>query len=243
MNFLIALQFMTRIPIPPIEFNEQHNFSNSVKYYPAVGMVIGAILMLSYQLLSGYLPPMVVGAILLSVNILITGGLHLDGFMDTVDGLMSARDKEQMLAIMKDSRVGGHSVWAVICLLLLKFSLFVSISPLKAGLLLFFMPIVARWLVIYSMAFWNYGRERGLGKLFLAHQHHKSFIINGVLIGLLLILFGGLYSLLGLLTTIIAVFIINNSIVKKIDGLTGDTYGAVIELSEVIFLLTLFMLS
>lgn len=236
MNLLIALQFLTRIPIPAIQFNERHNFTKCVKYYPLIGLLIGIILAAFYFLLFDHLPSLVLSAGLTILSILISGGLHLDGFMDTVDGIMSGTNEERMLEIMKDSRVGAHSVWAVVSLLIVKFSLLASIphSFMLTGLLL--MPVVARWTVVFSMSFWPYGRQRGLGKMFLDGNHQLSYAINTLLI------FALSYWLLGkeiililvLVTGVITLF--NTTVAKKLSGLTGDVYGAVIEITEVVFL-------
>ncbi|MDW7675854.1 MAG: adenosylcobinamide-GDP ribazoletransferase, partial [Bacillota bacterium] len=168
MNFLIAIQFLTRIPIPNIEFTEKHNFINSVKYYPLVGFAIGMILIALMNLLSFTLPSLVIAVVILVANIMLTGGLHLDGFMDTIDGVMAARDKERTLEIMKDSRVGAHSVWAVICLLLLKFALIATLPNHIMWIALLTMAVISRLNVLFSMVYWPYARAEGLGKLFLS---------------------------------------------------------------------------
>jgi adenosylcobinamide-GDP ribazoletransferase len=241
-NFLIALQFLTRIPIPEIQFNEKQNFVKCVKYFPAVGLVIGIFLAGAYNLLGDFLPNFVLAAVILLVNILITGGLHLDGFMDTVDGLMSARDKDRMLEIMKDSRVGAHSVWAVICLLFIKFAVIASISPPNALVSLLLMPMIARWQVLFSKSYWPYARDEGLGKLFIAEGHYYSFMGNGMIISLIIFWLTGLLGLVAIMANLIFVWLFNNLLVKKLDGLTGDTYGAVIELSEVVMLFLFLLL-
>ncbi|MBS4024818.1 MAG: adenosylcobinamide-GDP ribazoletransferase [Clostridia bacterium] len=241
-NFLIALQFLTRIPIGEIQFNEKNNFINSVKFYPLVGLLIGILLVGCYSLLNYFLPSLVLAVVILIISILITGGLHLDGLMDTVDGLMSARDKDRMLEIMKDSRVGAHSVWAVICLLLMKFALLASLSLPNVLISLLLMPVIARWQVLLSMSFWPYAREKGLGKLFLAKGHRHSFIVNGLAIFLLVFWLTGLLGLIAVVGNLVIVWLFNNVLTRKLDGLTGDTYGAVIELSEVLMLFLFLLL-
>jgi adenosylcobinamide-GDP ribazoletransferase len=242
-NFLIAMQFLTRIPIGEIPFDEKHNFVNSVKYYPLVGLLIGILLAGIHSLLNNFLPNLVLAVLILIVSILITGGLHLDGLMDTVDGLMSARDKDRMLEIMKDSRVGAHSVWAVSSLLLMKFTLLASLSPPNVLISLLLMPVIARWQILFSMSFWPYARENGLGKLFLAKDHKYAFITNGAAIFLIVFWLTGIWGLAALIANLFIVWIFNNALTKKLDGLTGDTYGAVIELSElkVLFLFLLLL--
>ena len=98
--------FFTRLPVPKIEYSEE-SYSRAVKFIPLVGLVIGAILVLAELLLLALnAPALICGAILLTIYIFLTGGLHFDGLADTCDGVFSGRTREQALEIMKDSRLG-----------------------------------------------------------------------------------------------------------------------------------------
>lgn len=244
MNLLIALQFLTRIPLPFIPFNEKNNFANSVKYFPLAGLVLGGVLVLGHWLFSQFLPPLMTAGLIILLHIWLTGGLHLDGFMDTVDGIMSGRQREQMLAIMKDSRVGAHSVWAVLCLLLLKFSALASMSPIQLQLSLILAPVIARWQIILSMSYWPYARQEGLGKMFQGAPLRPVLWLNALLILLGCYYLAGWIGVGSFVTTILVVVLINTRLVKNLGGLAGDTYGAIIEISEtLVFVLLLGLLS
>ena len=161
-GLLIALQFMTRIPISYKFQLSEKDLGNSSRYFTLVGFIIGIILFFTYKAGILLLPPVVVGAIVIIMQIIITGGIHLDGFMDTMDGLLSARPKEKVLEIMKDSRVGAHSVTALVALLILKYSIIVSLPKGYAPVFLLLMPVLGRWMLLYCLAFFPYAKKEGL---------------------------------------------------------------------------------
>ena len=135
-QLLLALQFITRIPIRQDLNYDQPNIAASMTYYPLVGTLIGAILVVINQVGGSYFPPLVTNALLVIGLIVLTGGLHLDGLMDTCDGIFSGREKEKILEIMRDSRVGAFGVIGVVALFLLKFSLLVESSRQYKNLIL-----------------------------------------------------------------------------------------------------------
>ena len=104
-GFILAIQFLTRIPINiPVDFNRE-NLSKTTFFYPLTGMIIGGIAGLVYYLAS-YINKDIASFLAVTTIIIVTGGLHLDGLGDTFDGFLSARDRERILDIMKDSRIG-----------------------------------------------------------------------------------------------------------------------------------------
>ena len=132
--FFIGLQFLTRISIVEQKDWCEKDFADSVRYFPLIGLVLGIIyaafaaLLLSFLPQNGILlPHHVVAAILLILPILLTGGLHCDGFMDTMDGLFSGRSRERMLEIMKDSRVGANGVFAFVLLMIFDWSILLDL--------------------------------------------------------------------------------------------------------------------
>ena len=116
--FLIGLQFLTRLKLARQDTWTDADFGRSVKYFPLVGAVIGLILVLVYKGTVPYLPHHIGTVLLLVSEAVLTGGLHLDGFMDTMDGLFSYRSSPRILEIMKDSRVGSNAVMSLGLLLL-----------------------------------------------------------------------------------------------------------------------------
>ena len=129
-DFITCLEFLTRIRFSHRTDWRDEDFSRSVPYFPLVGLVIGAFLgAVNYALVMVAAPDFMRAALLILAEIIITGGLMYDGFMDTSDGVFSARSRERMLEIMKDSHVGSNAVLAVIVLILLKVSAYLAIYP------------------------------------------------------------------------------------------------------------------
>lgn len=253
-----AFQFLTRLPVPVTLHYDEALFRRSVVFYPLVGAVLGMLLGLAGMLLQGWLTPGVTAALLLVLWIAMTGGLHLDGLMDTADGIFSYRSREQMLEIMKDSRVGAMGVIACVLLLLCKWTLLQQWLPLAADGTLFALPLAAlwsRWYMVVAIACWPYARQGqegggGLGSFFrgLGVKHLTIHTMFALLLSWLLIAMMGKtpFSLHGLLIVGSAVFTsgacgawMSRFLSRKLGGLTGDTYGAQNEVLETVLLLVL----
>ncbi len=236
-GFIIALQFMTRIPLFITIEMDNKDFGRSSRFFPLVGLVIGAILALAYYFANWLLPPLVVGALIVILEIIITGGIHFDGFIDTMDGILSARPKERVFEIMKDSRVGAHGVTALLCLVLLKFSLLASLSSRYIPFILLLMPMLGRWAMVFCLAFFPYAKPEGLGRIFWEETDKPQwYLITGLIFLLSFMFLPKIFLIVYVITLLIALtpmLLIN----KKLQGHTGDTYGAINEMTEVIFLL------
>ncbi|MDN8590146.1 adenosylcobinamide-GDP ribazoletransferase [Paenibacillus sp. 11B] len=165
-----AFQFLSRFPVklqidfvPPL-------LRESVVYYPLVGAVIGLCVWLGGALTGALLPSFPAAVLTLTLWVWLTGGLHLDGWMDTADGLLSYRTRERMLEIMKDSRVGAMGVIACVLLLMMKVALiadFIARGNWAYGALLILPLIWSRWFMVYAMAAWpNARKDDGLAVLF-----------------------------------------------------------------------------
>ncbi|GAB6137036.1 adenosylcobinamide-GDP ribazoletransferase [Halanaerobaculum tunisiense] len=241
-KFLLALQFITRIPIN-LDLNyDDRSIGTSMVYYPVIGTLLGAILSLVNQLGVVYFPPLVTDALLIIGMVVLTGGLHLDGLMDTCDGIFSGRGKERILDIMRDSRVGAFGVIGLVLLLLLKFSLLVEIPMQYKGLILVYSLTISRWAMVYVAFFYPYPRQEGLGKAYQEHLELKHFLLatGWTLLGGFFLF--GIQGILILLANWLVTVILAKIIMGKIDGLTGDNYGAVNELIEVVSLLVLIII-
>lgn len=234
--FFVGLQFLTRLKIVnQTEWNIE-DFGKSVVYFPLVGAVIGAFLMGFWWLLAGRIPLELVALGAVIFEFLFTGGLHADGYMDTCDGLFSGRDKERKLAIMKDSRVGSNGVIAFVFLVLLKWQLLLTVSNTYIYEVLFIMPVLSRYGLTLSIRLFPYARPEGMGKAFAVYSPKSTLWISTVLTLLPVFLYGWHYLLY--MGSVIAInLILNQFITKQIDGVTGDTYGFVIETTELLFLM------
>lgn len=242
-DFLTGLQFLTRIRVANQTEWTPESFGRSVKYFPLVGGVIGMILIAINHLLDGYLPlmgiytpPHVLTAILTAAPIIITGGLHCDGFMDTIDGLFSGRSRERILEIMKDSRVGANGVTAFIVLIMLKWSLIADIPSTMLPLALFAAPVIGRLAMTLGIILFPYARSEGMGKAFAQYADKKSLYIAAVFT-LLLIVPLGKQAIVSCVVAVLTAYVFFYRITFVLGGLTGDIYGAIAEITEVLVLL------
>jgi len=234
-RLILMLQFLTKLPLPfQIEATEE-DFSKGIIYFPIVGLVIGALMAGLYIGLSALTNIMIASVLVIIFEIFITGGLHLDGLADTFDGLYSYRDKERMLEIMKDSRVGTNGVLILVVNIVLKMVLLVSIDPDMVPKILLLMPVVSRLMVVLLSAISKYARNNGMGGFFIGKTTKLQLVVAIVLVLIMhLIYLEGLF-LLGMI--IILTLIYRYHVYSKIDGITGDVLGATVEMSEVFYLM------
>ncbi len=233
-GLILSLQFFSRIPINiKVDFKDK-NIKYSVFFLPLVGAIIGGLGGLVYYLISPY-NKLIASFLALLTTIVATGGLHLDGISDTCDGFFSNRDKEKTLEIMRDSRIGAFGVISLVLLILFKFILIMSIENLPLFLILSFAN--SRLVVSYIISYKKVARNNGLGSLFHKSNPKKFMLISGIIYIAILILLDIRY-LIPLLITFLGAEYISHISYKKIDGLTGDVYGAIIELGEAISLLS-----
>jgi adenosylcobinamide-GDP ribazoletransferase len=239
--FYIAMNFLTRIPLPIQGEVEQKEIGHSIAYYPLVGLVIGLLLYVLAQILyfmSADFSHEVLAAILLTVWVLVTGGLHLDGLADSADAWFGGQnDRDLSLDIMKDPNCGPMGVTLIVLTLLLKWT---AISYLlKADQLAFLLvvPMLSRGVILSLFMTTIYVRDSGLGSAFIEFLPDESQL-GGILIGcgIIYIIFG---SFLSLLLAIVAVIGIRKLMMDRIGGMTGDTLGATVELVEAVALLAL----
>ncbi|MDT3428928.1 adenosylcobinamide-phosphate synthase/adenosylcobinamide-GDP ribazoletransferase [Paenibacillus forsythiae] len=239
-SLIVAFQFLTRLPIPVLVEYDKRYVSRSVLFYPVVGFVIGSILYLASLALPPGAAPLH-AAVLLLLWTLLTGGLHLDGLMDTADGLGSHRPRELMLAIMKDSRVGAMGVLAAFFVLLIKWaSLWTLLDRVEQGTLsgsllltlLLTVPAVSRGAMVAAIIRRPYiGGEQGMGGLF--RDAHAGYLAGALLLLLFPFILRPSFGWLGLFgVQAAAAWLFVRHCVRRLGGLTGDTYGALNELAE-----------
>ncbi len=236
-RFLIALTFLTRIPLPFNTAFDQEDFRKAQPFYPLVGLIIGLGLLLLWKITSLIFPPLIVAAFLIAGEIFLTGGIHLDGFMDSMDGLLSGRNREKTLEIMKDSRIGSYAAVHLLTLLILKFAFFATLDPQVMPFILILYPALSRWALLAAILYFPYIRSEGLGKGLHENATHLFFIIEGLVLVIaaffLLHWTGPLLCLSALLTS----WLMGQRVTKILGGLTGDIYGAIIEICQLIILI------
>jgi len=243
-EFVAAIRFLSVLPVPGSAqlFDTEETAPHLIigcEYFPLVGLLMAALLCLLVLLFSRLLPPLALSALLVVALVILTGGLHLDGLMDTCDGLFGGRTRERKLEIMRDSRVGSFGVLGALCILLLKFALLASIPIQSLPLALLLTLPTARWSMALALHVFPPARPTGLG----AAYHHaittRRMLITGLIALVIALLTGHFTGLITWITGTLVALLIGLSITKNIGGLTGDSCGAIDELVEVATLLIL----
>lgn len=237
-DFITCLEFLTRIRFSNRTDWRDDDFARSVPYFPFVGLVIGVFLgAVNYGLVYVQTPDFMRAVLLILAELIIIGALMYDGFMDTSDGVFSARNRERMLEIMKDSHVGSNAVIALVCLVLLKIAAYTSIEGITLSYVLAAMSVATRTFMVNYIVNFKYARKTGIGHMFTQYSKPAYFYFAfAVCIGLLF-LCGINYLYIGAITFAVSL-LIARFLSKQLGGLTGDTYGFLTECGNVIYLLT-----
>jgi adenosylcobinamide-GDP ribazoletransferase len=246
LSFLAALQFLTTLPLPGRREATPEQLGRATAYFPVVGLIIGLILAGLNWLLSHILPPAVVNALLLVALVIVTGALHLDGFVDTCDGIAGHKAVEDRWRVMRDSRAGAFGIVGVVLLLLVKYVSLNSIPPIFMMATLLFMPVVSRWAMVYAIFVYPYARPSGLGTAFKQKTRWPEFTIATLITLIIAMALFPLFSLTALLVMLgvwMVTVIFSVYLKHKFAGLTGDTYGAINEVAEVTVLVLVSLLA
>ncbi|WP_147533602.1 adenosylcobinamide-GDP ribazoletransferase [Bacillus marasmi] len=229
--FLAALMFMTRIPLPQVNISK-NQWHKSARYFSLVGLVIGGVLYLASLTLQQFFPATITSFFVVLLWIWITGGLHIDGWMDLTDGFGSNKSREQILEIMKDSRVGAMGVIAAICLIGGKWIAVYELLQHENAIILLLSPIIARFLLINAIRFFPYRNQGGIGEGLRANLSWLAIFLNFLFILALSYYLIGMNGFILLFFTAIFSGLLVVTIFKKLGMLTGDCYGALVEWSE-----------
>lgn len=234
----IALQFLTRLPVTLAGMPTPEQVGRSLLFYPLVGLLIGGLLLAAQQLL-GDSAVLLQAALLLTLWVGISGGLHLDGLADSADAWVGGfGDKQRTLDIMKDPRSGPIAVVVLVLLLLLKFAALVALLESSSGSLLVLVPWLARCLLPLLFLTTPYVRAGGLGQALAEHLPRRQLPWVLAANALAMLLFGW-PALLALLVAGGVFIWLRSLMLKRLDGTTGDTAGALLEIAECAVLVAL----
>jgi adenosylcobinamide-GDP ribazoletransferase len=239
-SFLIAWHFLMGVPVRAESCRPAtRELASSMAWFPLVGLALGGILALADLALSNLLARGVVDMLLIVLLVLLTRGLHQDGLADCLDGLAGGRNPQERLAIMRDPRIGAIGATALMLSLGLRYAALSALPVHERLPLLICMPAVGRWSMV--LAAWSapYGRsESGLGKAFLENLSWWE-----VILGTVVLCAAGTW-LLGVIPT--TLLLVGGGTLalgwaafgrRYFGGMTGDTLGALNEITEVAFLL------
>lgn len=231
-GLIFAVQFLTRIPINIQVDANSRTIARSTMFFPFTGMIIGAAAGGAY--LIGLLMGRDMAALFgVAALVFMTGGLHIDGLSDTCDGFFSARKKERILEIMKDSHSGTFGVIAVVMDLLAKYVLLARLQASPFTVLMLTCAN-ARLASVMLMSFTRTARPGGMGAMFSDSHTKRYFFIGAGIYAAFTAFFFSPVSLLTLAASIAAAALIAVKSYRTIGGLTGDVYGANAEICEIV---------
>ena len=236
-SFFAALGFLSIIPLPAKWRGGEAELARCLPWFPAVGLLIGGAAALLGSTLGRILPPLPAAALLVIALLWISGGLHLDGLADTADGFFSARSRERMLEIMRDSRTGPMGVIAIVSVLLVKVAALASLPVSQRWAALLLAPLAGRCALVMMMAMLPYARSGGLAAIFVRQRSRPAALLAIMVLSIVGTLTAGMAGMVTAVATLAVVVVFAIQCRRKIGGLTGDTLGAACELAEAAALL------
>lgn len=227
----VALQFLTRLPLPKMLVIEDRERGRSLLWYPAVGLLIGALLVfLAWSLTD--IASLLRAALLLAAWVAITGALHLDGLADSADAWMGGLgSRERSLAIMQDPHSGAGAVVVLVVVLLIKFAALENILAAGDFSILWVAPVLGRVAVPLLFLTTPYVRPGGLGDALAKHLPRRAAWVV-VTITLIVVAAQGKVGILATVIAMFMFFLLRAMMLRRIQGTTGDTAGAMVELVE-----------
>lgn len=259
-QILLAIQFLTIIPIKLNGEVRDKDMAGSSSFFPVAGALQGLLVSMSAAIFIRVFPPEITSAIMVLVLIISNGGFDIDGLADTFDALAvkssgdAIADREKRLSVMKDSMTGSIGTTAIVIILLLKVFLMnnlFTLLPLQIPLylLLFLMPVFSKWATVPAMYHGISARKDGLGRIFIENVRLGNVALSTLLMFLLYLLAAMAMSynafdpngliLFAVLSIILYLFSLLSAriSVSKFGGMTGDSFGAITEITEILYLM------
>ncbi|MGE3912695.1 MAG: adenosylcobinamide-GDP ribazoletransferase, partial [Chloroflexota bacterium] len=229
---LLALQFLTILPPALRHPPRPDDLGRSEAFFPLVGLLLGAVLAISDRALEPFVAPLVLNALLVIALTAMTGALHLDGIIDTFDGLFMSGGRVQRLAVMRDPRAGAYGVVAVVLVLGLKLAALASLPQSARFGALLAAPCLGRWAIVLVTSQFAYARSEGMGLAFKQSLRWTHVIVAGAISAEVAVFVLGASGILTWFLASTAALIVAHYVASRLGGLTGDTYGAICELVE-----------
>ncbi len=232
-EIVVAFQFLTRIPMPSTAF-EADSLSRATKFFPLVGLVVGSGAVLLQKLLMFHMGRPLVTLIVLIYLVLITGCLHEDGLADTADGFGGGRTKDQILAILKDSRIGSYGATALVLSLLARYLLLASLPLEHFAAYVISSHVLCRWSSMPLSYFLPPAREEDGQGARIAKLTSLATLTFGSIFSFAVVAFALRWSAVAPVLIAIFTFAVSGWFyARKIGGVTGDCFGATNQLTEI----------
>lgn len=237
---LIAVQFLSCLPTGKQAMPTERDIGASLSWYPVVGLLLGCLVAVIAWLSAQLFPPLLSAALCLSFWAFLTGALHIDGLADCADAWLGGLgSKDRTLALMKDPTSGPIAVTVVILLLLLKLCALELLIRNEAYSLVIWPLVFARMSSGLLFLSTPYARESGLGSAIARYKQKNHILGIGALVSLMASLFIGWFIVPIIISLALSFYYLRHKMMARIDGCTGDTAGALIEISECLALLVL----
>jgi adenosylcobinamide-GDP ribazoletransferase len=232
-EIIVAFQFLTRLPLPAITY-EDDSLSRAIKFFPLVGVAVGSGAVLLQKLLLPHLGRPLIALLVLTYLVLITGGLHEDGLADTVDGFGGGWNKDQILLILKDSRIGSYGAMALILSLLARYLMLVSLPLDHFAAYLISAHVLSRWSSLPLSYALSPAREQDGQGARIAKLISLPSLLFGTVFSFAVVIYALRWSALGpLLAASLAIALSGWFYFRKLAGITGDCFGATNQIAEI----------
>ena len=243
--FLLALGFFTRIPVPSLDNFQESDLNQSVKYFPLIGIIVGFIGAISFYLAHLFCPKSIAVLVSMATTVYLTGAFHEDGLADSADGLGGGYDRARILTIMQDSRLGTYGAMALFLMLMAKFQTLNTLHVAIIPAMLIIGHALSRLSAVWIMATLSYAKPEGKAKPLATEVNQFDLIVANFfgllpfLVFLVFLVVSG-RSLLSTLKLVLVTLILllitfvwwRAKIQKWLGGYTGDTLGAIQQMTE-----------
>ena len=234
--YIIAMQFLTIIPLPFSVRCDKEDLGRSLAVFPLAGLTIGGLLAGLNWLIASRLPRPLCDALLITLLSAMTGALHLDGLADVCDGIAARGGRERFLEVMKDSRVGAVGVVGLVLGLLLKWQALVAVPAAITWQALLLFPLLARFSQVQTVVSSRNARQDGLGSTFIAGAGAPHLLIAAGLTLVSAWLLLDVKGLVVLTVTYLFTWLAKAWFHRRLGGVTGDVVGCISELNEILAL-------
>lgn len=234
MSFMAAMGFLTVLP-PGRSALGYRPLAKAAAFFPLAGLILGTILVGADYVFRLGLPDLLASALLVALLVLLTGGLHFEGFLDTCDGLFGGHTRERRLEIMRQKEVGAYAVAGGVLLLLVMWLAIASITGSSRIWVLGLFPALSRWAMALALGIFPYARQEGLGKAFRSARLTQTGIAGAIALVAAVLLGTGGILLFGVATAL--AWLLGLGVSRMLGGLTGDVYGAINEITQTCLLI------
>lgn len=241
-QFLLAVQFLTRLPVPRGLATTEEELGQATAFFPLVGTIIGGGAAAVFVLANRIVPLPVAVLLALGFATFLTNAFHEDGLADTFDGLGGGWTKDRVLEIMRDSRIGTYGSVALIFLILGKYTFLTALDSGQIWRWLIVAHTASRWTVLPLCMWLPYARAEGQGKLVARQIGFPALLIGSVTFLLILLLLPWQIAIVPFAVTAAVVFFSGLYFKRRLGGITGDCLGAANQITEVVLYLTALLL-